>query len=119
MLLFIPLGVFLVIWMVEWGVHVSMNKDEKLPYDFVTFKTFMKEFEKYKNDPRLQKYKYGGKSIFLEGVEGNIVYLHASIVKFNGQCMIFYPIDYIKYCLWMKKFNKKPKVNYRVKGIWQ
>lgn len=110
------------IWFVYlgyWAIHVSMNKDEKLPYDFVTFKTFLKEFEKYKDDTDLQKYEHDGKSIFLMRDREYIVYLHANIVKFNGKCMIFYPIDYIKYCLWMKKFNKKPKVNYRVKGIWQ
>lgn len=111
------------IWFVYlgfWSIHVNMNKDEKLPYDFVTFKTFMKEFEKYKDDPRLQKYEWNGnkKSIFLEGVKGNVVYLHANIVKFNEKCMIFYPLDYIKYCLWMKKFHKKHKKRYRVKGLW-
>lgn len=102
-----------------WSTHVDMNLDEHLPYDFVTFKTFMKEFEKYKDDPNLQKYEWNGKSIFLRGVGEYIVYLHANIVKFNGKCMIFYPLDYIKYCLWMKKFNKKPKKRYRVKGLWR
>ena len=111
----------LFIFFSNWLIHVSMNKDEKLPYDFVTFKTFLNEFEKYKDDPNLQKYECNEKSIFLMKDKKYLVYLHANIVKFNDKCMIFYPIDYIKYCLWMKKFNKKPKENYRVnrvKGLW-
>ena len=104
----------LFIYLSYWSIHVNMNKEEKLPYDFVTFKTFLNEFKKYKDDPDLEKYKYNEKSIFLMKDEKYLVYLHANIVKFNDKCMIFYPIDYIKYCLWMKKFNKKPKENYRV-----
>lgn len=101
-----------------WTIHVDMNKGEKLPYDFVTFNTFIREFEKYKNDPDLQKYQYDGKSIFLQKNGKFIVYLHADIVKFNDKCMIFYPLDYAIYCLWKKNFNKPPKDNYRVKGMW-
>lgn len=46
----------------------------------------------------------------------DILYLHADIVRINGKCMIFYPIDWIKYCIWMRQFQK---VNSnRVKGLW-
>lgn len=96
-----------------------MNTKKHLPYDFVNFDTFIKEFKKYENDEELE-IGWGGSSIFLRKFVDNkyqeIVYLHASIVKFNGRCMIFYPIDWFRYCAWMKKHNK-PKSN-RVKGLW-
>lgn len=118
-ILIILLGASLVISMAMWCSHVSMNINEHLPYDFVTFKTFLKEFEKYKDDPELDKSKLFKGSIFLEKDKVYIMYLHANIVKFNNKCMIFYPFSYIRYCLWKKKFTHKPKPKYRVKGLWK
>ena len=43
----------LIAWIVDWGVHISMVKGEYKPYDWCTFKTFKKEFDKYKNNPQL------------------------------------------------------------------
>lgn len=118
-ILAILLGTFLVVTIVMWSTHVSMNINEHLPYDFVTFKTFMKEFNKYKDDPKLNKSELFKGSIFLEKDKESIVYLHANIVKFNNKCMIFYPFDYIKYYLWKRKFTHKSKPKYRVKGLWK
>ena len=105
------------IWLyVEWGVHIDMNKDEKLPYDYVNFETFIKEFEKYQDDPRLDFSRPG--SIFLRTSYFNdILYLHADIVRIDNKCMIFYPIDYLKYKIWMKKIHKERDIH-RVKGLW-
>ena len=43
-----------VAFMISWDTHVFMNKRENVPYDWCTFKTFAKEFDKYKNHPNLE-----------------------------------------------------------------
>lgn len=118
-ILIILLGAFLGVTILMWCIHVDMNINEHLPYDFVTFETFMKEFDKYKDDPKLDKSELFKGSIFLEKDKESIVYLHANIVKFNNKCMIFYPFDYIRYCLWKRNFTHKLKSKYRVKGLWK
>lgn len=112
LLIYIGLLVLLLPWGF-WFSHVSMNLDERKPYDFVHFKTFLREFDKYKDDPNLE-FGWNNKSIFLRKNGEDILYLHAGIVRINGKCMIFYPIDFIKYNVWMKKYNG----NNRVKGLW-
>ena len=103
---------------IYYSAHVEMNKNEHCPYDFVKFNTFIKEFNKYKNDPELEI--RNNESIFLRKGHQEDVYLHASIVKFNDKCMIFYPISFIKYSIWKKKFiyNKINENSYRRKGLW-
>lgn len=99
----------------SYETHITMSKNEHYPYDFVKFNTFIKEFDKYKDDSRL-KICCNGRSIFLRVGICEIVYLHASIVRFNEKCMIFYPTDWFKYCIWKRNFTKlKPN---RVKGLW-
>lgn len=100
----------------SYATHIYMNKKENVPYDYVNFKTFSREFNKYKYSLGLE-YNENGESIFLKINNDYILYLHASIVKINGKCMIFYPIDWFKYCIWIKQFNKS-KTN-RVKGLWE
>lgn len=116
---------FLVIWCMfgKWIIHISMNLECKKPYDFVSFDTFIKEFNKYENDKDLDVEEWSsGKSIFLYKWEDtnrvNVLYLHADIVEINGKCMIFYPLDYFKYIKWKKNFRRKPYKDNRVKGLW-
>lgn len=103
---------------IYYSIHVDMNKQEHCPYDFVRFSTFIKEFNKYKEDPQLEIWQ--NRSIFLRKDHQDVVHLHASIVKFNNKCMIFYPISFIKYSIWKKKFiyNKLNENSYRRKGLW-
>lgn len=97
----------------DYMSHVTMNKNENLPYDYVNFNTFINEFAKYKDDPRI---KYGDKSIFLKDENYNrIIHLHANIVEFNGKCMIFNPFSWFKYRSWVKKQCKNKN---RIKGLW-
>ena len=100
---------------ITYATHVDMNKREHCPYDFVKFSTFIKEFNKYKEDPQLEIWQSG--SIFLRKGNQYVVYLHASIVKFNNKCMIFYPIGWALYCNWKKQFTKQKSTN-RCKGLW-
>lgn len=97
----------------DYKSHIKMNKNENLPYDYVNFNTFLKEFNKYRKNPRM---KYGDKSIFLKDENFNrIVHLHANIVEFDGKCMIFKPLSYFKYRRWIKKQCKNKN---RIKGLW-
>ena len=100
---------------IDYATHVDMNKQEHCPYDFVRFSTFIKEFNKYKEDPQLEIWQ--NRSIFLRKDHQDVVYLHASIVKFNNKCMIFYPIGWALYCNWKNQFIKQ-KSTYRCKGLW-
>lgn len=110
---------FITSFVVSYLIHIEMNTSKNKPYDYVTFERFMKEFNKYKDNPRLE-YDKNFKSIFLKYWDGydhtyhNDVYLHASIVMFGDKCMIFYPVDWFKYCIWMKiQFRSN-----RTIGLW-
>ena len=97
----------------DYMSHVKMNKNENLTYDYVDFNTFLNEFTKYKDNPRI---KYEDESIFLKDDNYDcIVYLHANIVEFDEKCMIFKPFSWFKYRSWFKKQCKNKN---RVKGLW-
>ena len=97
-----------ILWMVSWIVHISMNIDQNKPYDWCTFKTFKREFDKYKN--KLHADDTFRNSIFLD----KTVYLHASIIEFNDKCMILYPHSWLRYCIWKRRF-----VSNRQRGLWK
>lgn len=119
-LLIIVVIVSFMIFVIDWSVHVNMVKDQHRLYDWCTFKTFIKEFDKYKNHPDLYTEKWGDTSIFLRGPDWeDIVYLHASIIKFNGKCMILYPHSWLQYCIWKRNFCKTKKPKYKQKGLWK
>lgn len=108
--------VFLLAFISSWLTHIDMNKGENKPYDWCTFSTFKKEFDKYKDNPKLEKAAFTGESIFLRENLHYIVYLHADIVKFDEKCMILYPHSYLAYHIWKHNFNKKSN---RQKGLWK
>lgn len=107
--------IFVGIWLITWQVHISMNKDQNVSYDFVTFDTFLEVYNAYENHPKLNITNYG--SIFLYDDYDPILYLHADIVKINNKCMIFYPISYLKYYMWLQ--DKTKRESKRVKGLWK
>jgi hypothetical protein len=77
--------------------------NEKKPYGYATFKRFINEFNKYSNEDIERR----GKSIFITDDKRNrIVYIHASVIEFNGVGMIFNPIDWWRFCFWIKKDYK-------------
>lgn len=109
-----------VAWMIDWSVHISMNKGENKPYDWCTFKTFKREFDKHKNNPKLKIENFGDYSIFIYGSYlSRIVYLHANIIRFDDRCMILYPCSWLRYRIWKRSFAKSriPK-SYRQKGLF-
>lgn len=118
-LLVIALAVGLIVFFIDWVTHIHMVKGEYRPYDWCTFKTFMKEFDKYKNHRGLYTEKYGDMSIFVEDGWKLIVYLHANIIKFNDKCMILYPHSWLRYRIWKRNFTKVDKPVYRRRGLWK
>ena len=96
--------------------HIYMNKKQNLPYDYVNFKTFIREFDKYRYSLNLEC-RENSNSRFLKNNNDYVLYLHASVVEIDGKCMIFYPVDWFRYCIWINRFNKS-KGNRRVKGLW-
>ena len=106
------LVISLIYFMISWATHIDMNKMHEMPYDWVSFKTFMEEFKKYESHPDLDIDNRFKGSIFLYDGWRHVVYLHASIVEFNGSCMIFYPLSYLRYCLWKHRL-----VSRRRKGM--
>lgn len=109
--------ILFIVFMCVWDTHIYMNKRKDKPYDWCTFKTFKKEFDKYKDNPELEKAAFDGNSIFLrkDGFH-YLVYLHADIVMFNEKCMILYPHSYLAYNIWKHHFNKQKN---RQKGLWK
>lgn len=107
-------------FIIDWIVHIEMNEDRGKPYNWCTFKTFMKEFSKYENHPDLYVEKWGDISIFLDGADWEpIVKLHASIIEFNGICMILYPHSWLQYRIWKEKFGKNKILEYKQRGLWK
>lgn len=98
----------------EWFIHVNMAKTQNCSYGYTSFKTFLKEFNKYnkwKKDYTCGKISFRGENP--DYMKPNAYYIYSSIIKFNGVCMILYPISYIKFLLWCKneekEFHIKPK----------
>ena len=118
----IAILIFIILFIVSWTTHIEMNKQQGVPYDWCTFKRFIKEFNKYKDHPELKAGEWGRSSIFLcekfDNGYKDTVYLHANIVQFDGKCMILYPYSYLRYCIWKRNFNKKA-VDKRQKGLWE
>ncbi len=111
-----PIIFILILAVSEYLTHVSMNKDQKLPYDWCNFKTFLTEFYK-RYDKKDFEFDTKYKSIFLKTWDSESrsyihkIYLHASIVKFDdNKCMILYPWSYYKYCRWLKNYGKSNRV---------
>ena len=107
----------LIMFSISWTVHVDMSIEQNKPYDWCTFRTFLKEFDKYKNNPELYIDKIFDNSIFLyEANCKHVVYLHASIIEFNEKCMILYPHSWMQYCIWQNRFVKSRN---RQRGLWK
>ena len=112
-----------IIFISSYLTHIQMNRDQNLQYDYVNFKTFINVFneymDRYKDNSNVNiKYGYHGSPAVFMRMKYNcnyFIYLHASIVKFENKCMIFYPWSWIKYCIWIRKFTKGK----HVKGLWK
>lgn len=93
------------IFLIGYLTHISMCKDQDLPYGYGTFKDFIREFNKY-NNWIIKSYEG---SFFSEGDDWEKYCIHADIIMFDGKIMILYPISYFKFKVWSKKKWKQMK----------
>ena len=127
-IIFVTLLLVILVWFIYfiacYSTHIEMNKNQNLPYDYVNFKTFKNVFNSYMNkyidNPNIDiEYGWhGSPAVFMKNkynYQNKLIYLHASIVEFENKCMIFYPLSWIRYCIWMKQFSNGK----RVKGLWK
>lgn len=102
-----------IINLIGWSIHIEMTKNTNKPYDFVNFKIFkyyIKEYENYPDDQIVYNKDY----FYIR----NILRLTDCTIEINDKCMIFYPLGYIRYKIWMKNLNRK-YTDRRVKGLWK
>ena len=98
---------WLIVFWVDYSSHVSSTKEKKCKYDYVTFDTFMRVFNKYVDKISFNNSRF---SCYPD------VYVDEDIIKFGDKCMILYPIDYIKFKWWIRKYKNS---NMRQKGLWE
>ena len=98
--------VIALIW-ADYSFHVSYTKGRGYQYDYVTFDTFMRVFNKYVNKISFNDSWF---SCYPD------VYINEDIILFENKCMILYPIDYIKFKWWIRKYKNS---NMRQKGLWE
>jgi hypothetical protein len=90
--------------------------NDKKPYGFSTFKRFLNEFNKYSD----KNIEHRDKSIFVKDDKQNyLVYIHASIIEFNGIGMILNPVDWWRFCFWIKKYNNIGSKGKMLTGVWK
>lgn len=112
--LIVVIAIPLACYLAHIDVSLALNK----PYDWVGFKTFLMEFDKFKDDQKLE-FDKNYKSIFCygDGYEDKKVYCHASVICFDNKCMILYPISFFRYWLWKLRLFKSNKSN-RIRGLF-
>lgn len=122
---FIFISIIWISWtwlFVEWGTHVSQNKDHakenKFPYGYTNFNTFLKYFDEYKNWIVKDTCEHSLFSSAKWGDEDyNRYYIHAKIIAIDGKCMILYPISYIRFYFYIKNLVKEMNPAYKPNKI--
>ena len=105
----IILAISFILFLADYLTHISMCKNQDLPYGYGTFKDFIREFNKY-NNWIVKSYE----GSFFSGQEKNIdewlkYRIHADTITFDGKTMILYPISYFKFKIWSRKKWKEMK----------
>lgn len=99
-LIILLIGAFIISYL----IHVDMTKEQNLPYDYVNFTTFLDAFRKYKDNPNV---KFGVSKylalLFYDKNGKEVVCLYYNVVKIDGKCMIFKPLSWIIYSVWIRQ----------------
>lgn len=85
-------------WIVDWTTHISMCLDEQCLWGWGNFEKFIDQYGMH-NGWYIDR--FWPKSIFSRS--GNDWYIHASIIKFNGKCMILGPLSWVLFKIWLKR----------------
>lgn len=99
---------FVIIFLIDYGVYVSINLSEadekRYEYDFAS----IKEYERIANSLGIQLYTFYIESSYI---------VNESHLIFDEKMMILYPVSYLRFvCKLFSKIKRKRK---RIKGLWQ
>lgn len=104
-LAFILAFIFVCIIILPWSVHKAMNATENLPYGKGSYSRFLSEWDRHKDDTRLEiKKNYA--AIFdtnMRGYNPDTLYINADIICFDGKCMQLNWFDYNRFRKWRRK----------------
>lgn len=90
-------------FVMNYMFHVFDTLLSEKSYDWATFSTFKRIYQKYeKKDNCYSRKNYS-------------YYLNSKIIKFSDYYMIFYPLSYLKYHIWL--FKETSLTSNRVKGL--
>lgn len=98
-------------------VHILMTLFQRVSYDWVDFNTFIKTFYDYKENRRCDVSECFGSIHLTKGYYQVVAQLTFNLICFHGGYMIFYPLSYLRYLVWLLK-ETSPTSN-RVKGLWK
>lgn len=101
----------------NYMAHIFETLFERKSYDWVTFSSFIKVYQKYREKYRLDDSKYSRRIRLTENFNYTVAQLDLKLVKFSDCCMIFYPLSYLRYCIWLTKITFS--MSKRVKGLWK
>lgn len=88
----------------KWLVHIRMVKLFTLCYGKSNFKTFKKHFDML--DGFWIQYIWDDSLFYFSNTIGDSKF-YADIIQFEGKGMILNPVDYIRACLYAKKYINK------------
>ena len=98
---------------VKWLTHIYMIKLFTSYYGKSNFKTFKKHFDML--DGLWIQHIWDDSLFYFSDTKGDSEF-HADIIQFEGKGMILNPVDYIKACLYAKKYiNKNFKKSENIK----
>ena len=91
-------------FIMNYMFHIFDTLLSERTYDWVTFNSFKRVYQKYENKyNRYSRKNYG-------------YYLDSKTIKFSDNYIIFYPLSYLKYRVWLLK--EIYPISNRIKGLW-
>jgi len=116
-LIIVLIGTVLFVNFALWVVHVSMMLSEKCEWSCASFKTFLKEYNKYDGWERDELWSFSHFGGTLSSAGRNKYYIHAGIIKFNDKGMLLYPHSHFMYLIWLITNRLVTPSNYK-KDLW-
>lgn len=117
-LIIFPIVSAIICFLIDYAEHVKESKKQGCPYDYVHFSVFLREFQRYKDNDNLRiDETFETIRLGSNNYQHDKIYLTLYIVQFGDKCMIFYPVDYLRYWFWKKKYFRDKYS--REKGLFE
>ncbi len=101
----ITLLIICIFWLIiNYMFHIFNILLNERSYDWATFSSFKRIYQKYE-----MEYLYSRKNYSY--------YLDSKTIKFCDYYMVFYPLSYLRYLVWL--FKETYLTSNRVKGLWK